>query len=120
MMTETRFPRRRDDGSFVVSALFISSEPEICALVGDYVAAWTRANKTWVRVWRSNRIEEECLEFCSEFSGEPRVECNPDGRSFQVVLEGRSSATRWKDWAVLMVDDISKVFPEVEFVRFDS
>ena len=49
----------------------------------------------------------------------------PDGRAqkaqrFAVVFEGRPSSRRWKDWAVRLVDEISTVFPETKFERFQS
>jgi hypothetical protein len=119
-MRGVKFPKRRDDGSFVVVARFTVSDRTVLALVRDYVKAWVRAHGTWIRLWRSNSIEEERLQFDSEFQGEPRVEAAPDGSSFFLLLEGRPSATRWKDWVVLMANDISNVFPEVKFEGFES
>jgi hypothetical protein len=121
MTTEASFPQRRDDGSFTVWAWFASPEEEnVVALVRDYVKAWVRANRTWVRIWRSNSIEEERLEFGSEFSTEPRVEEDAQRRRFAVVLEGIPSADRWRDWAAFMIDDLLRVFPEVRFEGFKS
>lgn len=119
-MAKIKFPKRRDDKSFVVYARFRTSNHAILALVRDYLKAWTKANSTWTRVWRSDVIKEERLEFYSEFLLEPRVEAGPGESSFSVVLEGRPCATRWKDWTVFLVGDISRVFPEVKFERFDS
>jgi hypothetical protein len=119
-MTEARFPKRRDDGSFVVFVRFSTSDDAISSLVVDYLKAWVRANKTWIRIWRSDSIEEERLEFDSEFLSLPRVETDPEGGFLRVVLEGRPSATRWKDWAAFMVGDLSKTFPELQFIGFDS
>ena len=119
-MAEVKFPRQHDDGSFVVLARFSTADHAILALVRDYIKAWMRANSTWTRIWRSDAIEEERLDFYSEFVSEPRVEDESGGSSFSVVLEGRPSATRWKDWAVFIVSDISRVFPEVKFERFES
>jgi hypothetical protein len=73
-----------------------------------------------VRVWRSNVIREERLDFYSDFLSEPRIEADSEGRSFSVILESRPSATWWKDWAVYMLDDMSKVFPEANFEGFES
>jgi len=120
-MTEVRFPRRREDGSFTVLARFSVSDDAIIPLLYDYVQSWIRANSTWIRIWRSNRITEERWDFYSEFLSEPRVRVDPESRSFSIVLEGRPSATtRWKDWAVYLVDDISRMFPEAKFERFES
>jgi len=119
-MAEINFPRRREDGSFIVFARFSTLDLAIVELVQDFLKAWMRANNPWIRVWRSDTIWEERLDFDSEFLSEPRVDCEPGGLHFSVVLEGRPSSTRWKDWAVLMVGDISTVFPEVKFERFDS
>jgi hypothetical protein len=119
-MAEIKFPRRHGDQSFTVFARFSTSDHAILALVRDYVKAWIRANSTWTRIWRSDVIREERLDFYSEFLSEPRVEEGPGESSFSVVLEGRPSATRWKDWAVFLVGDISTVFPEVQFERFES
>jgi hypothetical protein len=103
-----------------VFARFSIADRAILPLVREYVSAWTRANRTWTRIWRSNVITVEQMDFNSEFLSEPRLKVEPGDTSFSVVLEGRSSATRWKDWAVFLVDDISKVFPEVSFDRFKS
>jgi hypothetical protein len=103
--------------SFLVIARFHTEAP-VSAPVSDYVQAWLRASRIWSRIWRSNSIEEEQLEFYAEFSSEPRVETEASGLA--VVLDGRPEATRWKDFGVLMVDDISKAFPEVRFVGFES
>ena len=121
-MTKQKFPKKREDGTFTVFVRFSSSDPEttIGGLVSDYVAAWTRANRIWIRIWRSDVIQEEHLEFSAEFSCDPRVEVGEDGHHFSIVLEGKSGANRWKDWAVLMVDDVSRVFPEAKFERFES
>jgi hypothetical protein len=73
-----------------------------------------------VRVWRSNVIREERLDFYSDFLSEPRIEADSEGRSFSVILESRPSATWWKDWAAYMLDDMSKVFLEANFEGFES
>lgn len=87
-------------------------------LVAQYVDAWVRANRVWIRVWRSDVIEEERLEFASEFSAEPRIDRVPDD-GFLIVFEVTASSRRWKDWAVYMLDDVCGVFPEVHFERFE-
>jgi hypothetical protein len=92
----------------------------VLVLVREYLSAWARANRTWTRIWRSDSIREELLEFSSEFSSEPSVEAGTKDDQFCVVLQGRPSATRWKDWAVYLVDDLVKVFPEIKFERFES
>ena len=119
-MSEINFPKRHGDGSFSVYARFTMSDPSIRPLVQDYVKAWLRANCNWTRVWRSKVIEEERLDFHSDFLLEPRVEDGGDGISFSVVFEGRPSAKRWKDWLIHFVHDIRTVFQEVKFERFDS
>ena len=119
-MTEIKFPKRRDDQSFVVFARFSTSDSAIVALVRDYVKAWVRANSTWARIWRSDVIREERLDFYSEFLSEPRFEDGPGESAFSVVLDGRPDASRWKDWAVFLVGDIERMFPEVKFERFES
>jgi hypothetical protein len=118
-VSTVRFPKRRDDGSFAVIAEFTTSDTTIISLVNDFVKAWIRVNHSWIRIWRSDSIEEEYLDFYREFSSDPRVEVESEG-AFCVVFEGRPSATRWKDFAVYMVKDISTVFPEVKFVKFAS
>jgi len=119
-MAEVKFPQKRDDGSFTVSALFSMSDENVLAPLREYLKAWMRANKTWRRVWRSDSIFEEQLEFSSEFSAEPRVETGTEKLRFAIVLDGKPSATRWKDWLVLLTDDLCKVFPEIKFDRFKS
>jgi hypothetical protein len=118
-MPEIQFPKRRADESFVLLARFGTSDREVVALVRDYVKAWVRANSTWTRIWRSNVITEERLDFCSEFQSEPRVEDGPGESAFAVVLEGRPTSKLWRDWVVFLVGDIAKAFPEVEFERFE-
>jgi hypothetical protein len=119
-MTQIKFPKRRGDQSFMVFARFSTSDPAIVTLVRDYLKVWLRANSTWIRIWRSNEIREERLDFHSEFLSEPRLEDGPLKSAFSVVLEGRPDASRWKDWAVFLVGDIEKIFPEVKFDRFES
>ena len=119
-MNEINFPKPHGDGAFSVYARFTISDPSILPLVQDYVKVWLRANCTWTRIWRSNVIEEERLDFYSDFISEPRFENDGDGVSFSVVLEGRPSARCWKDWVVHLVHDITTVFQEVKFERFDS
>src|SRR6266704_883473 len=120
IMAENEFPKRRGDQSFVLFAHFSTSDPGIIPLVRDYVKAWVRANKIWTRIWRSNVIREERLDFNSEFLSEPRVDNGPGQSALSVVLEVRPSARWWKDWAGFLVSDIAKVFPEVKFERFES
>src|SRR5262249_10238829 len=119
-MIAATFPRRRDDGSFLVLARFTTSGVGSIALIAEYLQAWARANRVWYRIWRSDHIEEERLEFSAEFLSEPRIEMGADESSFSIVLEGRPTATRWKDWAVLLVDDVQRLFPEAKFKRFES
>ena len=119
-MSEINFPKRRGDGGFSLSARFTISDPSILPLVQDYLKEWLKANCTWTRIWRSNVIEEERLDFYSDFISDPRVENGDDGISFSVVFEGKPSAKRWKDWAVRLVHDITTIFQEVKFERFDS
>ena len=77
-------------------------------------------NNPWNRIWRSSTIWVERLDFYSEFLAEPRVQAESGAAtSFSVVFEGKPSATRWKDWTVFIVNDISTVFPEIKFERFD-
>ena len=119
-MREIKFPKRNSDQTFVIFARFSMSNNGILGLVRDYVKAWVRANATWVRIWRSNVIKEERLDFFKDFVSAPTVEDGPGQNSFSILLKGRADATRWKDWAVLLVDDISTVFPEIKFEKFDS
>jgi hypothetical protein len=119
-MPEINFPKRNDDQSFTVFAQFTTSDPAVPNLVQDYVKVWTRVNSNWTRIWRSNVIREESLDFYSEFQAEPRVEHGIGETSFSVVLEGRPTATRWKDWAVFLIDDILRVFHEVKFEQFEQ
>jgi hypothetical protein len=121
-MIETKFPRRREDGTFSVAARFAVVGPSatLLRLVEEYVAAWARANQTWVRIWRSNVIHEERLSFSEDFLGDPRVEVGSDRSSLSIVLEGRQASRRWKDWLAYLVADVSKIFSELTFVKFDS
>jgi hypothetical protein len=79
-----------------------------------------RANSTRTRIWRSNVIREERLDFYSDFRSEPRVEDGPGQSAFSLVMEGRPRAKSWKDWVVFLLGDIARVFPEVKFERFQS
>src|SRR5690349_17300598 len=81
------------DKSLVVFALFRTSKRSILTLVRDYVKAWTRVNSTWVRIWRSNVIREERLNYYSEFQAEPYVEDESE-ETFSIVFEVRPNATR--------------------------
>lgn len=119
-MPKLKFPSRNDDRPLIVFAKFNTTNHTILSQVGDYVKAWTRANSTWTRIWRSDVITEERLDFYSEFLSEPRIEDADKETTFSVVLQVRPRATRWKDWAVFLVNDISKVFPEVKFDRFET
>ncbi|MFZ5895026.1 MAG: hypothetical protein ACOY0T_28460 [Myxococcota bacterium] len=119
-MTEARFPKKRDDGSFTVLALFSTSDENVVPLVRAYVEAWVRANQTWTRIWRSNCIEVERLEFSSEFASEPRVEDGNEKLRFAIVFDGRPSALRWKDWIAFLLDELRRVFHEIKFEGFES
>jgi hypothetical protein len=119
-MTFTRFPTRRADHSFVVYARFVTSDTDIIDLVRQYVSVWARVNQVWTRIWRSDSIREERLEFNAEFLSEPRLENSDDASTFSIVLECRPAAQKWKEWVVSLVDDVCRVFPEVKFERFDS
>lgn len=114
-----KFPRRRGDGTFTVLAYCTVSAPEVVPLVGAYVNAWVEANRRWVRIWRSNVITVEHLELAADFVKDPQVEKAVPG-SLCVVFEGSATSTRWKDWAVRLIDEVCKVFPEVLFERFES
>ena len=115
-----KFPKRKTDDAFVVFARFSGADPQVIALARDYVKAWMRANSSWTRIWRSNVIREETLEYSMEFLSEPRVEHVAGENSFAVVFEGRATAKMWKDWLVFFVSDFEKIFPEVRFDRFES
>lgn len=118
-MSEVRFPKKHDDGTFTVKARYSTSDPTVRGLVREYVEAWGRANAVWVRIWRSQSIEEERLELAGDFSCKPHVEFL-DSDGFVVVFDGLASSTRWKDWAVRLTREVSSVFPEVRFERFES
>jgi hypothetical protein len=115
-----KFPKRRDDQSFAVAAIFSLTDSAVVSLVRAYTGAWVRANERWSRIWRSNTIEVEELDFDSEFLAIPRIEQLAGESTFAVVFECRLSSTRWKDWMMHMVDDLSRVFPEAKFERFES
>ena len=117
-MTAVKFPKRNDDGTFMVVAQFTISDRAIVSMVNDYLKAWVRANGTWIRIWRSDSIVEERLDFYADFLDEPQAEI--EGSSLRVVLKGQPPSTRWKDWAVYMVNDVSNVFPELKFEGFTS
>jgi hypothetical protein len=74
----------------------------------------------WVRIWRSDGIQEECLQFYDDFSGAPRIETSDGGRHFSVVWDGRPASRWWKDWVARFVDELVRVFHEITFDRFDS
>ena len=80
--------------------------------------AWTRATPVWIRIWRSASIEEERLEFAEEFFAVPSVEAHE--REIGLIFEAKPTASQWKDWAIFLIEDILKVFPEVTFLRFES
>jgi hypothetical protein len=119
-MEKIKLPSRNDDQPLIVYARFYTNNPAILHLVRDYVTAWTKANATWTRIWRSNVITEERLNFYSQFLSEPRIEDEDEKSFFSIVLEVQPRATRWKDWAVFLVNDISKVFREVKFDKFET
>jgi hypothetical protein len=120
-MADVRFPEKREDGSFTVAARFaVSDAGGIAPLVRDYVAAWTQANRSWTRIWRADVVREEYLEFSADFSTDPFVEAGAGATMLAILLEGKPMAHHWKDWAVRLVDDLSKVFPELQFERFES
>lgn len=116
-----RFPSRRADGTFSVRAHFTVSDPSLVLLVRDYVSCWMRSNRVWVRIWRSDRIEEERLEYGSEFASDPVVEWDEKSTngSFSILFECPASATMWKDWTVRLVRDVEVVFPEVKCIGFE-
>ena len=118
-MTGANFPRKRTDGSFPLAAWFSTSDERVIPLVSDYLSAWVIANQTWTRIWRADSIHQERLQFADDFSASPCLRSGAGGR-FAILLEGRPGSTRWKDWAVFMVDDLSKVFAEIKFERFES
>jgi hypothetical protein len=117
-MPEAIFPKRRDDGSFAVAAIFSVSDDAVVRLVGDYATRWVRANQTWTRIWRADSIEEERLEFLNDFASEPRLESKVGQLAF--TFTGRPGSKRWKDWLVRFVDELTKVFAEVQFQGFES
>ena len=121
-MTNIKFPKRREDGSFTVLAKFAASGPDALPvdLLRDYVAAWTRAHRSWVRIWRSDVIDEEPMVLAAEFSCDPRVEVGYRGHALAIVFEGNPSAQRWKDWVVMLVDDVVRMFFELKFEGFES
>ena|ERR1700744_4192325 len=119
-MSEINFPKRFEDGSFRIYARFNVSEQKVLPLIRDYVKAWLRANSPWTRIWRSNVIAEERLDFYTDFNSEPRIENGGDGASFSIVFEGKPSSKHWKDWTVHLVRDVTVMFNEVKFDRFDS
>jgi hypothetical protein len=116
-MSESKFPKRRPDGSFRVVARF-NTTADVSGLMADYVRAWTRAMPVWVRIWRSASIQEERLEFATEFSAVPSVEA--DNQEISLIFEAKPTASRWKDWTSFLIEDILTVFPEVTFLGFES
>ena len=42
-MSDAQFTHRRDDGTFVVTARYSVSDPDVRELVRAYVETWTRA-----------------------------------------------------------------------------
>jgi hypothetical protein len=116
-----RFPGRRGDGSFAVRVRFSTEGPSVVPLVRDYVACWVRSNRVWVRIWRSDIIQEERLELASELRSDPAVECDAGDANgaFSIVFECLPAASRWKDWIVRLARDIEVVFPEVKCTRFE-
>jgi len=116
-----QFPQRRADGSFAVRAKFTTDGPSVAHLVRDYVDCWVRSNRVWVRIWRSDVISEERLEFASEFASDPTVEWDATGAdgAFSIRFECVAAASMWKDWIVRLARDIEVVFPEVRNTGFE-
>ena len=114
------FPTRREDQSFSIAARFSLSDTAVLPLVKACVLAWVRANQTWYRIWRSNVVEVEELEFQAEFLSEPRLEQLAGAGCFTLVFDCKPSSTRWKDWIVRLIDDLCKCFPEARFEQFES
>jgi hypothetical protein len=119
-MSKLKLPSRNNDQPFVVFARFTTTNRRVLALIRDYIKAWIKANAIWTRIWRSDVITEERMDFYSEFLSEPRIEEADDQASFSIILDVRPHATRWKDWAVFLVNDLSKVFHEIKFDRFET
>jgi hypothetical protein len=114
-----RFPKKNGDEPFSLNAVFAISDPSVVSLVRAYVDAWARANQTWVRIWRSDDIVVEELEFESEFLSAPKVSPGGGGSHFTIAFECRPSATRWKDWTIYLADEVQRIFPEVKLERFE-
>src|SRR5689334_11832230 len=118
-MPDLRLPERRVDGSFMVRIWFATSDLGALALMRDYLAAWLRAHPTWVRIWRSDAIHEEDLEFTTDFLAGPRLEVGPEENLFAVVLEARPLTLRWREWAEFLAEDLLRVFPELTLEGFE-
>lgn len=107
-MQEIKFPRRRPDQSFQVTAHFRTSKSRVKSLVPDYVEKWVRENSTK-------------LGLRSEFQSEPHVEFGPGDYTFSIIFHGRPDATKyWKDCMVFLLHEMSKTFPEIKFEKFES
>jgi hypothetical protein len=118
-MADLVFPSTTGDQPITVVAKFSTRNDSIVSLVSDYVKAWTRANKIWTRIWRSNIVWEEKLELDTDFSSDPRVIQGTLLGSFSIVLEVRPHSSRWKDWMARLMGEISRVFHEIKLEGFE-
>ena len=118
-MADLVFPSKIGDQPIAVVVNFSTGNDSIVSLVSDYLKAWTRVNKVWTRIWRSNVVWEEQMEFDADFSSDPRVIRGKAPGLFSIVLDVRPHSNRWKDWMVRLVDEISRVFHEIKFDGFE-
>ena len=102
-----RFPERRDDGSFVVVAIFEIDRPQ---------AEEALAQQLQLTVAKRGGSEGERL--LSEFATLPELE-RLEGETLGVVFEGRADAQVWKDWLVLVTRELEEV-EGTHFVAFED
>ncbi len=105
-MNGARFPSKRDDGTFSVSARFSISEPQLRELVEAIVSSWVR-----------KRVSEEDVVIGNDLLSEPRV-VGIDAQRLDVVFEGGPQSRRWKDWMVAVVQELTSSIQGVSFEGF--
>ena len=116
-MSEVRFPKRREDGTFCVEVTLAvqTAEPEgLLHRVRAWASRWIEVNRVWEWKWDTGGAEE--LHYEREFgSGPEPVSCTTT--ELRMRLEGLPTAGRWKDWIVWrIVPELKAAFPEVQDV----
>src|SRR5262249_46056955 len=94
-MTQVKFPSKRADGSFSVSARFSVSDERVRKVVEDNVSQWVR-----------KKVTDDHVDFGNELTAEPHLVALVDNR-VDVVFDGRPGSRRWKDWMISIVQELT-------------